>query len=148
MAALRKGDLWSLGAVRHEGMVWMSDMCSPEEMVAVLGVGRLSVIMLSTRLALLVMTQANEEDHCADPRDPMARARRVCWIPRSRALALRVIKNCGHCRRGRKQVPEEIMGDLPSYKQLPTAPFTAVGCDFMGPYMVKVICSGRRQFKV
>ena len=39
------------------------------------------------------------------------------------------------------------MGDVPSCKQQPTAPFTAVGCDFMGPYTVKGMCLGRRQFK-
>ena len=98
--------------------------------------------------ALLVMIQAHEEDHRADQRDAMARARRVCWIPGSRALALRVIKNCEHGRKWRKQVQEQVMGDLPSSKQLPTAPFTVVGCYFMGPYLVKGICSGRRQFKV
>ena len=40
------------------------------------------------------------------------------------------------------------MGALPPYKQLPTAPFPAVGCDFMGSYMVKGMCGGMRQFKV
>ena len=116
VAALRRGDLQSLGAERHEGMVWMSGRCSPEDMAAVLGVCQLRVIMPSTRLALLVMTKAHKEDHRADPRDAMARARRVFWIPRRRLLVVRVIKNCGHCRRWRKHVQEQVMGDLPSCK--------------------------------
>jgi hypothetical protein len=146
--ALKAGNLRSLGAVRVEGTVWVKARCSPEDMAAVLGVHQLRILMPSTRLAYLVLVKAHEEDHRLDPRDTLARARRECWIPKARALALKVISSCMQCRKINKKVEAQVMGDLPSYKLAALAPFTVTGCDFMGPYVVRGMCKGRRQYKV
>ena len=148
LSALSRGDLRSLGAIRRCGEVWIQGRVAPDDMASVLGVRRLRVIMPSTRLAQLIMTAAHEEDHRRDPKDSMARARRSCWIPRGRALAQRVISSCPACRREHKKVVQQEMGDLPKEKSLELAPFEAVGCDFMGPYMCSGMCGGRRNFKV
>ena len=147
-SALAKGNLKSLGAVKAGGEVWLGGRITPEDLSVVLGTPRLRVLMSETRLAELIMREAHEEDHRRDPRDAMARARRRCWIPRSRQLAQRVISSCFHCRREKRSLCEQVMGELPAFKTHRSAPFTAVGCDFMGPYIVKGMCGGRRRFKV
>jgi hypothetical protein len=147
-AALSKGDLRSLGAYRSHGSVRLRPRCSPDDIAAVLGISELEVVMPSGRLAYLVMVSAHCEDHRRDPRDVMARARRRCWIPRARRLAVAIVKACPACRRDDLKTVDQQMGDLPSFKILGVPPFTAVGCDFMGPYSVRGMCGGRRRFKV
>ena len=147
-SALARGDLKSLGAVKVGGEIWLGGRISPEDLAVVLGTPRLRVVMPETRMAELIMREAHEEDHRRDPRDAMARARRRCWIPRSRQLAQRVISSCFLCRRQKRSLCEQVMGELPAFKTHRSAPFTAVGCDFMGPYIVRGMCGGRRRFKV
>ena len=147
-SALARGELKSLGAVKAGGEVWLGGRISPEDLAVALGTARLRVVMPETRMAELIMREAHEEDHRRDPRDAMARARRRCWIPRSRQLAQRVISSCFFCRRQKRSLCEQVMGELPAFKTHKSAPFTAVGCDFMGPYIVKGMCGGRRRFKV
>ena len=145
--AFGQGRLQSLGAVCRQGEVWIQGRVTPEDMASVLGCSALRVVMPETRLAQLIMISCHTEDHRRDPRDTMARARKICWIPRGRQLALKIVKNCPSCKREDKRLGEQIMADLPSFKTSGLAPFEAVGCDFMGPYMVKGMCGGRRYFK-
>jgi hypothetical protein len=147
-AALSKGELRSLGAYRSHGSVRLRPRCSPDDIAAVLGVSEIEVVMPSVRLAYLVMVSAHCEDHRRDPRDVMARARRRCWIPRARSLAVAILKACPSCRRDDLETADQQMGDLPSFKVVGVPPFSAVGCDFMGPYTVRGMCGGRRRFKV
>ena len=105
----------------------------PDDMAAALGCTRLHVLMPSTRLAYLIMNSCHQEDHRRDPRDAMARARTIAWIPRGRQLALKVVKGCYTCRREEKWLAQQQMGELPGARAGGIAPFEAVGCDFMGP---------------
>jgi hypothetical protein len=148
IVASRQGKLHSLGTVHKKGEVFIQGRVAPEDMAAVLGCSQLRVLMPSTRLAYLILTSCHREDHRRDPRDMMARARSVAWIPRARQLALKVLRDCFLCRKEDKKLAEQQMGELPSFKTGGIAPFEAVACDFMGPYQVKGMCGGRRRFKV
>ena len=54
-----------------------------EKPATLLGIEELHVIMNTERLATLVMTDANQEDHRQDPKDVLARASsQGVWIPR------------------------------------------------------------------
>jgi hypothetical protein len=147
-AAVARGELRALGPFTAEGTVRLRPRISPDDMQAALGVRELKVVMPGSRLAYLIMNSAHGEDHRRDPRDAMARARRHCWIPRARRLALAVVKACQVCKKEDLKTEQQQMGDLPSFKLSGEPPFTNVGCDFMGPYEVKGMCAGRRFFKV
>lgn len=67
------------------------------------------------------------------------------WIIHGNATVRRVINDCYHCRRYRKQANNPKMADLPEERCTPdAAPFTYSGTDVFGPFMVKV---GRKTSK-
>jgi hypothetical protein len=145
--AHKRGELRALGGVLEKGEVWLQGRVAPDDLAVLLGTSTLRIVMPSTRLAYLVMQACHEEDHRRDPRDAMARSRRICWIPKARPLAAKVVKSCMVCRLRDKVPASQIMGELPSFKVLGMAPFLAVGLDFMGPYEVRGMCGGRRHYK-
>ena len=100
--------------------------------------------MPNTRLAFLFMNSCHQDDHTRDPRNAMARARTITWIPRSPQLAVKVAKECHTCRREEKRLAQRQMGELPGARAGGVAPFMAVAYDFKGPYEVKGRCNCRR----
>ncbi|XP_014676130.1 PREDICTED: uncharacterized protein LOC106816087 [Priapulus caudatus] len=60
------------------------------------------------------------------------------WIVKGRAAVKHVIFRCIPCRRMRASLESQRMADLPKDRVTPgLAPFTMVGVDFFGPFMVK-----------
>nr|XP_054757838.1 uncharacterized protein LOC129263947 [Lytechinus pictus] len=66
------------------------------------------------------------------------------WIVSGSKVVAELVRNCVTCRRLRR--PEEVqkMADLPEERTEPTPPFTFVGMDCFGPFMVK---RGRSEVK-
>ena len=147
-AASTSALMQSLSAVKIKGEVWIQGRFSPDDMAAALGCTGLRVIMPNARLAFLIMNSCHQEDHRRDPRNAMARAMTIAWIPRSRQLAVKVVKGCYTCRQEEKRLAQQQIGELPGARAGGIAPFEAVACDFMGPYEVTGMCSGRRRYKV
>ena len=101
-AALDKGHVRSLAAVKVGGEVWVRGRMSSGELSTTLGTPSLRVIMPGTRLAELIMREANEEDHRSYPGSAITRAHRYCWIPESGHLAQRVVSLYFYCRAVKK----------------------------------------------
>ncbi|KAF0769852.1 Integrase catalytic domain-containing protein, partial [Aphis craccivora] len=59
------------------------------------------------------------------------------WILSARAAVRRVIFACVPCTRHRAVRPQPIMANLPSYRVQPHRPFSHVGMDYGGPFLVK-----------
>lgn len=59
------------------------------------------------------------------------------WILSGRAAVRRVIFSCVPCTRHKAIRPQPIMADLPSYRVQPHRPFSHVGMDYGGPFLVK-----------
>ena len=76
-------------------------------MAAALGCTGLRIIMPHTRLAFLILNSCHLKDHRRDPRDAMARAGTITWIPRSRQLAIEVVKGCYTCRKEETRLLQE-----------------------------------------
>ena len=108
--AASRGKLYSLGAVRTRGVIFIQVRVPPEDMAAVLGCSQLHILMPSTRLAYLILTSCHRVDHRRDPKDMMARARSIAWILRARQLAISVLSDCFLCRRENKRLAEQQMG--------------------------------------
>lgn len=49
----------------------------------------------------------------------------------------KVFRNCVKCARYRPALVQPIMWDLPKARLLPTTPFTVVGVDYVGPFIMK-----------
>ena len=79
--ALMQGHIQSLSTVKIGGEVWIQGRVDSNDMATALGRRGLCVIMPNTRLAFLSMNACHQRDHSRDPRDAMARARPVAWIP-------------------------------------------------------------------
>ena len=75
----------------------------------------------------------------------LSEIRQKFWITRARALIKRVIRNCVHCRRRVGPLGKQKMSDLPVDRVTPgKPPFTYVGVDCFGPFLVK---RGRSEIK-
>ncbi|CAI6347553.1 unnamed protein product [Macrosiphum euphorbiae] len=59
------------------------------------------------------------------------------WILSGRAAVRRVIFSCVPCTRHKAVRPQPLMADLPSYRVQPHRPFSHVGMDYGGPFLVK-----------
>lgn len=59
-----------------------------------------------------------------------------CWILSGHAAVRRVIFACIPCTRHKALQPQTIRADLPSYRVQPHRPFSHVGMDYGGPFLV------------
>lgn len=91
----------------------------------------LPIIMASTRTAELVMQWA----HCVDYSSvdcTYATSAQVAWVVGGRALAKKIKEGCVRCR-----FLGQRMASLPVELQLPCLPFTQLGVDQAGPFIMK-----------
>lgn len=68
----------------------------------------------------------------------LAETRKKFWIVKGRATVRRVLSKCITCKKLRAQPVSQFMGNLPKDRITPNeAPFTHVGVDYFGPFLVK-----------
>ena len=68
----------------------------------------------------------------------LAESRRRYWIIRGRKFVKKILHQCITCRRLRGKTETQQMADLPASRVTPfEPPFTRVGVDYFGPFMVK-----------
>lgn len=96
-------------------------------------------ILLPTnhRLTQLIFEFEHRKLLHAGPQSLLANIREMFWPISGRNLARKIVKNCVRCARysGQKICPT--MGDLPATRVRPTAPFSCVGVDYAGPFIMK-----------
>jgi len=66
------------------------------------------------------------------------------WVIRGNSAVKQIISRCVECKRFRGTACQQKMGDLPSDRLHEAAPFTYVGLDLFGPFIVK---NGRKELK-
>jgi hypothetical protein len=59
------------------------------------------------------------------------------WVVGGSSVVKKVIQNCVVCKKLRGKNCEQIMGNLPAERLEPSPPFTHIGVDCFGPYVVK-----------
>lgn len=68
----------------------------------------------------------------------LAESRRRYWILKGRKLVKKTVHQCITCRKLRGKTEVQQMADLPASRVIPyEPPFTRVGIDYFGPFMVK-----------
>ena len=70
------------------------------------------------------------------------------WITNMNSICKNVIRTCVLCRRLRGSFSRQLMSDLPVDRTLPTPPFSYVGIDLFGPFIVKERCSELKKYGV
>ena len=99
----------------------------------VLGVSELPILTRNSRLAMLVMIHAHEQDHKGS-KITLWRSRAKAWIWRGASLATTVTRNCLVCRAKSAVLTAQRMGNYPEERISPnTKPFTAICVDLLGP---------------
>lgn len=66
------------------------------------------------------------------------------WIIGCSTVVRSFLHKCVTCRRLRRPTESQKMADLPAERTVPSPPFTYVGCDVFGPFVVK---EGRKEVK-
>ncbi|XP_056603915.1 uncharacterized protein LOC130420572 [Triplophysa dalaica] len=74
----------------------------------------------------------------AGPERVLSEIRQRFWILKGRAVINRTLKSCIQCRKLRARPQVQQMADLPNSRVTPgEPPFTRVGIDYFGPFLVK-----------
>ena len=74
----------------------------------------------------------------------LAELRNKYWIIGANSAVRHYISQCVRCRRSRGELGQQKMADLPANRLTPGPPFTYVGVDYFGPFVVK---EGRKELK-
>ena len=111
------------------------------------GIPYLPVLLGSSPLARLILSDIHEKDHRKDPGAIMSMSRRKVWIVRGRAVARSIVKECLWCRRTDVRRQTQRMGLLSERALEQVRPFQIVGLDLMGP-LVSLRKLGRRREQV
>lgn len=74
--------------------------------------------------------------HCG-PQHLLYSVREKYWITPGRNLARDVVHKCVICFKAKPKLSEYVMGNLPTERVNLYVPFTHVGCDYAGPFLLK-----------
>lgn len=100
----------------------------------------------NSHLALIILQHYHKCYLHAGPRLLWSNVSRIYWITSARNEIRKVIKQCVVCTKWAAINPQPVMAELPAPRVTPNRPFSHVGVDYGGPFMVKE--SRRRNAKV
>lgn len=90
----------------------------------------------SHHLTKLIFEKEHLKHLHAGPQLLLAVVRETVWPVNGRHLARRTVNNCVCCRRMRGKTLNPKMGDLPTQRITPDLPFSTVGLDYAGPFLI------------
>jgi hypothetical protein len=97
-----------------------------------------AIIPKNHHVAVLIVRHYHEVSGHSGKEHVLSLVKRRFWIVGARMLARRVLRECTSCRRIRARPMSQRMADLPSDRvSAGEPPFTYVGVDLFGPFMVK-----------
>nr|CAH7762481.1 unnamed protein product [Callosobruchus chinensis] len=73
----------------------------------------------------------------AGPQLLLSNIRDTFWPISGRNLARKIVRSCIKCARYNEQRIQPIMGDLPQSRVRPSLPFSTIGVDYAGPFIMK-----------
>ena len=99
-------------------------------------------------LAKLVVDYYHKKVH-KEVDSVVAHVRQDCWVVKCRKIAAGLDGKYTFCRKKRKQLSSQVMGDMPLYRTTMQPPFSVVGCDLWGPIIIRddVVKRGKRVHK-
>ncbi|XP_067932958.1 uncharacterized protein [Watersipora subatra] len=92
----------------------------------------------SSHLAKLIVRHFHEKTHHQGRSYTLGAVRQAgFWVTGASNLVKSMLNSCVKCRKIRRQVEEQQMGLLPRQRTEPSPPFTNVGVDAFGPFIVR-----------
>lgn len=119
-----------------DGILRMNGRVSNPELIS----QKTSIILPSkSRFVLLLMRHAHEQQaKHGGVQLTLRTLRNRFWIIHARSQVNKLIGRCIACYRSKKHLIGQQMADLPPFRTLPAEPFTFTGCDFAGPFSIKL----------
>lgn len=105
---------------------------------------KLSIRLVSHyfKLTELIILHKHTRHFHAGADATLAAVRQFYWPIKARGTVKKLLRNCIKCFRLRPRSSEQIMGNLPSNRIIPSKPFSNTEVDFCGPISVR---EGRRR---
>ena len=133
----RKGSLWRLspfldtnGLIRVGGRISQSN--APEELKHPI------ILPKQSNVTKMIFQTAHQQMQHGGRNATLSRMRdQGFWVINGNSLVRHIIAKCVTCRRLRGVPTNQKMADLPEDRMAETAPFTYVGTDLFGPFMIK-----------
>lgn len=106
------------------------------------------IILPKHRISDLLIAQAHKAALHSGTQLTLRILRQNYWILSARTRAKLYIRNCVRCVRERGLTQQQLMGDLPSPRVTPSAPFSHTGVDYAGPMeVIPTVGRGQRSRK-
>lgn len=116
------------GILRMNGRIGNADM--REQKTAI-------ILPAQHPLTTLIIRHAHEEVLHGGVQITLRKLRDQFWILHGRNQVKKLIHKCVRCFRYRKQLMNQKMADLPSFRTEQSRPFAYVGIDYAGPFEIK-----------
>ncbi|XP_011866742.1 PREDICTED: uncharacterized protein LOC105561401 [Vollenhovia emeryi] len=106
------------------------------------------VIPADHHFTKLVITERHCEMAHAGPATTLAAVRCEFWPIAGRSIVKKLVRNCVVCRKANPVPCQQLMGRLPEARVQESRPFSRVGVDYCGPFMVRDrVRRNSRQYK-
>ena len=89
------------------------------------------------RLPFLIALDCHKKSGHLGVSSTVALVRAKYWIVGIEKLVSSIINKCIDCRKQRAKFAEQVMSELPVERLKPAPPFTNVGVDYFGPFLLK-----------
>ena len=88
------------------------------------------------------------QERTCDVDATLFRLRNIAWVLQGRRVVKAIVYQCVICRKARKSHLNQIMGNVPDFRALPSPPFTYCSVDLFGPMLVRGGVNKRTRVKV
>ena len=96
----------------------------------------LPVVLASTRLGYLICEDAHEQCHRSGDQ-ALTLTKQVAYVVGGKKILTNIRRKCLKCRKENIEPARQQMGDFPPELQYPDPPFTKLGLDLAGPFLIK-----------
>ncbi|XP_077270169.1 uncharacterized protein LOC143901618 [Temnothorax americanus] len=90
-----------------------------------------------SKLTELIIEHEHRKLMHAGPEATLAAMQLRYWSLKARGTIRKVLRRCIRCFKAKPKFSEQLMGDLPTHRVVPSKPFSHTGVDFCGPIYVR-----------
>lgn len=117
----------TLKLLRIGGRVEESDLIQTQQII----------LPKKSEIATKIIKKIHNENYHPGPEWTLTRIRQKYWLPQGRSTIIQTTKKCVPCQKRKNKPAVQQMAKLPSSRTLQGDPFTRVGLDAAGPFVVK-----------
>lgn len=95
----------------------------------------------------LMIIQVHKDNYHAAPLTLLSIVRQKFWPVQGKRLCTQIFRECIRCFMMKPATITQLMGNLPSSRVVPIAPFAHTGVDYAGPFQIHYAIRGKRPTK-